>query len=157
MRDTITLRRARHDDVPAIVALLADDFLGRTRESAGGGPEIGSEYLAAFEAIDGDPRQLLWVATEVDGTVVGTLQLTFIPGLSRGGAWRAHIEAVRIAATHRGSGLGAEMIESAITEARERGCAIVQLTTDLRRERAHQFYERLGFVHTHAGYKLAIA
>jgi GNAT superfamily N-acetyltransferase len=146
----ITFRKARRSDVPAIVAMLADDQLGATRESPG-----DPAYLTAFDALDGDPRQLLAVA-EIGGTVAGTLQLTFIPGLSHKGATRALIEAVRVRADHRGSGLGRKFVEWAIDRAREHGCAMVQLTSHRSRERAHRFYERLGFEATHVGMKLPL-
>ncbi|HEX3812354.1 MAG TPA: GNAT family N-acetyltransferase [Mycobacteriales bacterium] len=142
-------RPARKDDLPALLALLVDDQLGAERDST----EPDSAYLSAFEAIDADPAHLLLVADE-DGEVVGTLQLSVLPGLARHGALRGQIEAVRVAAGRRGSGLGGELMRVAIEEARARGCALVQLTTDLRRERARRFYERLGFRHSHAGMKL---
>jgi GNAT superfamily N-acetyltransferase len=148
------IRRARREDVPAIVRMLADDQLGAGRESAS--PDDAA-YLAAFEAIDADPAQLLLVAEAVGSELpVATLQLTFIPGLARRGAWRAQIEAVRVAASERGSGLGSEMVRYAIAEARDRGCALVQLTSDRRRTRAHEFYRRLGFEETHVGMKLKL-
>ncbi|WP_222721250.1 GNAT family N-acetyltransferase [Actinomadura sp. HBU206391] len=152
---TITFRRARRDDVPAIIGLLADDVLGAGRETIGADGELDQAYWAAFDAVDADPNQLLVVA-DGDGEVAGTLQLSFIPGLSRGGAWRAQIEAVRVSPRRRGSGIGGEMIGYAIGEARRRGCVIVQLTTDRRRTQAHAFYERLGFESTHVGMKLAL-
>jgi GNAT superfamily N-acetyltransferase len=149
----IVFQRARADDLAAIVELLIDDMLGRTREDSS---ESGSEpYMAAFAAIDVDPNQLLAVA--LDGEeIVGTLQLSFIPGLARNGAWRGQIEGVRVASTRRGGGIGKDMIEWAIGECRHRGCRYVQLTTDKRRADAHRFYEGLGFVASHVGYKLAI-
>lgn len=130
-----------------------DDVLGRTREVSS---EPGAEpHMAAFAAIDGDPHQLLAVAA--DGKeIVGTLQLSFMPGLARKGAWRGQIEAVRVASARRGGGIGKAMIEWAITECHHRGCRYVQLTTDKRRTDAHRFYEKLGFVASHLGYKLAI-
>lgn len=146
--DDLTIRRARAEDVAAIVSLLADDPLGARREAPG-----DPVYAQAFESIDADPRQYLAVA-EVRGAVVGTLQLTFIPGLSRRGATRALIEAVRVRADQRGSGLGRVLAEWAIARAREHGAAMVQLTTDASRVDAHRFYERLGFVASHVGMKL---
>ena len=145
---SVTLRRAAEADVPAIVGLLAADQLGATREGGDLAP-----YLQAFAALDGDPAQLLVVATAQD-QVVGTLQLTFIPGLARRGALRAQIEAVRVGAAHRAAGLGTAMVGWAVEEARGRGCALVQLTTDKRRTRARRFYERLGFTASHEGMKL---
>lgn len=147
----VQFRRAVAGDVTAVVALLADDPLGQHREDAAS-PRA---YLDAFAAIDADPNQLLAVA--VDGAeIVGTLQLTFTRGLSRNGARRGQIEAVRILASRRGAGLGKQMFEWAIAECRARGCAIVQLTTDKRRPDAHRFYDRLGFTASHIGYKLAL-
>ncbi|HWX48955.1 MAG TPA: GNAT family N-acetyltransferase [Roseomonas sp.] len=150
----ISFRAAKASDLPAIIAMLAEDPLGSQREVAGATPD--RRYLEAFAAIQADPNQLLAVA--VDGEeVVGTLQLSFIPGLARMGAWRGQIEAVRIAATRRGEGLGERMFAWAIAECRARNCSLVQLTTDKRRADAHRFYERLGFVASHAGYKLALS
>ena len=146
-------RRAAAADLPAIVALLADDVLGREREAPG--PSLDPAYAAAFAAIERDPNLLLAVA-EQEGRVVGVLQLSFIPGLSHRGMWRGQIEAVRVAAGERGAGLGRTMLEWAIAECRRRGCGLVQLTSDLRRPDAHRFYEALGFQATHAGYKLML-
>jgi GNAT superfamily N-acetyltransferase len=146
--DDLEIRRATSADVEAVVAMLADDPLGARRESPG-----DPAYATVFAAIDADPRQYLAVAVS-GGEVVGTLQLTFIPGLSRRGATRALIEAVRVRADQRGSGLGRRLAEWAIETARARGAALVQLTTDASREDAHRFYERLGFQATHVGMKL---
>ncbi len=150
---TIAFRRAVAPDLPSIIALLADDPLGRTREDPATPP--AAAYVSAFEAIDRDPNQLLAVVTD-DDRVVGVLQLTFIPGLSRKGMWRGQIEGVRIAASRRGAGLGGRVFEWAIAECRARGCGLVQLTTDRERPEAHRFYERLGFVASHLGYKKAL-
>lgn len=146
--DGIVLRRAQHADLPMIVSLLADDPIGGTRESA-----PASRYEAAFALIDSDPGELLVVAVDGD-TILGSLQLSILPGLSRGGALRAQIEGVRIARGHRGSGLGRWMLQWAIDEAERRGCALVQLTTDKQRLEAHHFYCSLGFVASHEGMKL---
>jgi GNAT superfamily N-acetyltransferase len=146
----VVLRRATEGDLPALIDLLADDPLGRAREAADPAP-----YRRAFALIDADPAQLLVVA--VDGAdVVATMQLSFIPGLSRQGALRGQVEAVRVGAGYRGRGLGAAMLGWAIEEARRRGCAVVQLTTDKSREDAHRFYARLGFVASHQGMKLQL-
>ena len=147
------MRRANADDLAAIVALLADDPLGAQREDAS--TPLSSAYTEAFRAIDADPNQLLAVITE-DDRVVGTLQLSFIPGLSRKGAWRGQIEAVRIAADRRDAGLGRQAFEWAIAQCRARGCRLVQLTTDRDRPDAHQFYERIGFTASHLGFKKAL-
>lgn len=144
-------RRATRGDIAAIVAMLADDPLGATRES----PDDLQPYRAAFDTIEADPHQILAVC-EMDGQIVGTLQITFTAGLSRMGATRATIEAVRVHRDARGTGLGTTMFEWAIAQARERGCGMVQLTTDAARPDAHRFYERLGFEATHVGFKLAL-
>lgn len=146
----IVFRRAVAADVPAIVALLADDRLGAAREKPG-----DPAYGAAFAAIAADPNQLLAVA-ERDGAVVGCLQLTFIPGLSHRGAWRGQVESVRVSATQRGTGLGRRMLGWAIGECRARGCTMVQLTSDASRTDARRFYEALGFTASHLGFKLAL-
>jgi len=146
----MNFREARRDEVPAIVALLADDILGAGRET---GPD--DAYWKAFDDIAADPRNRVIVA-EVDGQVAGTLQLTLIPGLSRHGMLRAQIEGVRVAAPWRGRGLGRAMIGWAIEEARRSGCGLVQLTSDKRRPEAIRFYEGLGFTPTHEGFKLSL-
>ncbi|WP_307855793.1 GNAT family N-acetyltransferase [Kibdelosporangium banguiense] len=144
------IRRAQAADVAEIVAMIANDQLAAKRESPG-----DPRYLAAFAEIDADPNQLLAVLDD-NGEVVGTLQLTFTPGLSRLGMKRATIEAVRVRDDQRGSGLGRRFIEWAIAEARARGCGLVQLTTDASRADAHRFYERLGFKASHVGMKLPL-
>lgn len=146
---TFVLRHATGSDVAAIVELLAADQLGVARD---GGPDL-SPYERAFATIDTDPAQLLLVAT-TEGEVAGTLQLTLIPGMARRGALRAQLEAVRIGAEFRSRGLGQAMITWAIDDARRRGCALVQLTSDKSRTQAHRFYERLGFTASHEGLKL---
>jgi GNAT superfamily N-acetyltransferase len=148
---TALLREARREDVPEIVALLADDAIGAGRE----GP-ADDAYYAAFELIAADERNQLLVA-EAGGVVVGTLQLTMIPGLSRHGMLRAQIEGVRVAAGQRGQGLGRRMIERAIEIARGQGCGLVQLTSDKRRPDAVRFYESLGFAASHEGLKLPLS
>jgi GNAT superfamily N-acetyltransferase len=150
----LRFRRARQLDVPAIVRLLASDPLGATRETSGTGAL--PEAFEAFEAFDADPRQFLVVA-ELDGRVVGTLQLTFIPSLTYRGGERAQIEAVRVDAGSRDRGLGRAMVGWAIEQARARGCRLVQLTTDQRRPDALRFYQSLGFRATHAGMKLPLS
>jgi ribosomal protein S18 acetylase RimI-like enzyme len=147
--DEFAVRRARRADLPELVALLADDPLGRGREGA-----PSPAYEVAFAQLDADPAQLLAVLTTADGAIVGMLQLTTIPGLSRGGALRAQIESVRVHSAFRGRGLGRQLFAWAIAESRRRGCALVQLTSDRTRAGAHSFYARLGFVDSHVGYKL---
>ena len=146
----IRFRPATQADLPAIIGLLAADQLGATREVVS--DSVDPAYRAAFDAIEEDPNQLLVVA-DAEGAVAGTMQLSFIPGLSRTGAWRMQIEGVRVAAAHRGDGLGTDMIHWAVEQAEQRGCALVQLTTDATRQEAHRFYERLGFVASHVGMK----
>jgi GNAT superfamily N-acetyltransferase len=147
----LDIRRATRKDVPAIVAMLRDDHLGATRE---GSPE-DPVYLTAYDAIAADPHQWLMVGVRA-GEVVATIQLTIIPGLSRRGASRALIEAVRVRSDLRGGGHGQTLIRWAIDKARAEGCAMVQLTTDRSRVDAHRFYERLGFEGSHLGYKLML-
>ncbi|MBT3162539.1 GNAT family N-acetyltransferase [Streptomyces sp. Vc74B-19] len=147
----LEIRAATADDVPAIVAMLADDPLGAQRES----PDDLSPYLAAMERLRADPHQHLVVAVR-EGRVVGTLQLTIIPGLSRRGSTRSIIEAVRVHADERGGGLGSRLIEWAIDTSRHEGCQLVQLTSDSTRTDAHRFYERLGFTASHVGFKLPL-
>jgi ribosomal protein S18 acetylase RimI-like enzyme len=149
----IHFRRAGRQDLEAIVDMLSDDRLGATREDVS--RPLNAKYVAAFEAIDRDPNQFLAVV-EDGSEVVGCLQLTFIPGLSRLGLWRGQIESVRIAAGHRGSGLGRAMFEWAIAECRTRGCGLVQLASDKSRIDAIRFYESLGFVSSHEGLKLSL-
>ena len=149
----LTFRPAVVSDLPGIVAMLADDELGRQREDAS--TPLNPKYLDSFAAIDRDPNQLLAVV-EDKGVLVGCLQLTFVPGLSRLGMWRGQIESVRIATGHRGKGLGRKMFEWAIAECRRRGCGMVQLTTDKSRTEAYQFYESLGFRASHEGMKLTL-
>lgn len=147
-----TFRKATGDDVLDIVRLLADDGLGSTRENPAS--PLARPYIEAFSAIDTDPNQLLAVVEDATGLIVGTLQVSFIPGLSRLGSWRGQIEAVRIAKSHRSSGLGQRMFEWAIDQCRNKGCNLVQLTTDKSRPDAHRFYEKLGFEASHIGFKL---
>lgn len=151
MPTEVTFRPAVLADLPAIMALLADDDIARSRGGYNG--PLPSE---AFAEIDADPRNELIVA--ISGRmIVGTCQLTFIPGLSRGGAERMTIEAVRVRADLRGAGIGRRMMAYALDRARERGCALAQLTTDKRRVEAHRFYESLGFVASHEGMKKTLS
>lgn len=145
------IRGALRADLDAIVALLVDDVLGKNRDY----PVIDEHYEAAFAAIEGDPRNLLVVGDE-DGEVVACMQITYIPGLGRHGGERSHVEAVRVRGDRRGTGLGGELMMWAIDQARERGCRLVELTSDKRRPDAHRFYTRLGFTASHEGMKLMI-
>ena len=146
------LRRARRDDLGALVGLLAADALRANDDSDA--PERRAPYEAAFDAIDRDPAHTLVAVEDAAGDVVATMQLTMLPGLARGGATRMQVEAVRVAASARGHGLGSAMMRWAIEDARSRGAALVQLTSDARREEAHRFYGRLGFSPSHVGFKL---
>ena len=151
--DPVTFRRAASGDLETIVALLADDPIGGGRENPGA--QLDAGYRDAFAAIERDPNQLLAVADR-GGRVIGVLQLSFIPGLTRRGLWRGQIEGVRVATGERGSGIGRAMLLWAVEECRKRGCGLVQLTSDKRRTDAHRFYEALGFRATHEGYKLSL-
>ena len=133
--------------------MLIDDFLGSARDVLS--DPIDPVYEAAFAAIDRDPNQILIVG-EIDERVVATMQLSFLPGLSRRGAWRAQIEAVRVSSDLRGRGIGEAMMRDAIARATAHGCSTIQLTTDKRRADAHRFYERLGFEASHEGMKLLL-
>ena len=141
----MNIRKATRADVPAIVALYADDMLGRARET----PDALDPYYAAFDALSGE----VFVG-ERDGRIIGTLQLTIIQQLSYRGSKVAEIEAVRVATDLRGGGLGAELIRFAVERARAAGCVRVQLTSNKDRVDAHRFYERLGFRRSHEGFKL---
>lgn len=145
------IRPAAVGDLSEIVAMLADDPLGARRES----PDDLAPYLAAFRRLADDPHQHVMVAVRAD-RVVGTLQLTVIPGLSRRGSTRSVIEGVRIHRDERGTGLGTRMIQWAVDESRRQECQLVQLTSDATRTDARRFYERLGFVASHVGFKLAL-
>ncbi|MFI6067866.1 GNAT family N-acetyltransferase [Micromonospora sp. NPDC051227] len=150
MTDVI-YREAVRADLPAVIALLADDVLGRARDFT----EVDEAYERAFAAIDADPRNQLIVAEQA-GELVGCLQITYIPGLGRHGSERSLIESVRVRSDRRGQGLGRDLMTWAVDQARQRGCALVQLTTDKTREDAHRFYLGLGFVASHQGMKLAL-
>ncbi|HSR87118.1 MAG TPA: GNAT family N-acetyltransferase [Streptosporangiaceae bacterium] len=148
----VLLRTAAVADLGAIVDLIAADQLGATRDGVRDEADLAA-YAAAFRSIDADPAHMLVVA-EQDGQIVGTFQLSFLPGLARRGTLRAQLEAVRVAENQRGAGLGAAMMGWAIAEARRRGCALMQLTSDKARPDAHRFYAGLGFAASHEGMKL---
>ena len=149
----LIFRRATETDVPAIIRLLADDTLGASREATDA--ERLPQYLSAFRVIDADANQFLLVVD--DGTaIVGTLQLTFIAGLARGGLKRGLVEAVRVARDRRGEKIGEAMFAWVLEKCRHESCGIVQLTTDKSRTDAHRFYDRLGFEPSHIGYKMML-
>ncbi|MEU7802360.1 GNAT family N-acetyltransferase [Micromonospora arborensis] len=150
MTDVI-YREAVRADLPAVIALLADDVLGKARDFT----VVDAAYEKAFADISADPRNQLIVA-EQDGELVGCLQITYIPGLGRHGSERSLIESVRVRSDRRGEGLGRDLMTWAIDQARQRGCALVQLTTDKSRADAHRFYLGLGFAASHEGMKLAL-
>lgn len=144
----LTIDRATEADVPDLVALLADDVLGAGREVAELAP-----YRAAFRDIESDPHQYLAVVRDLDGNIVGTMQLTLIPGLARGGAKRLQIEAVRLDPKVRGTGLGSALFEWAHAYGRRHGATLAQLTSDKTRVDAHRFYDQLGYKASHEGFK----
>ena len=147
----VTIREARREDLPAVVALLADDPLAAGRETAS--EPLPPAYEKAFQEIEADPRQSLLVA-ELDARIVGTLQLSILPNLTYSGRRRAQVEGVRIASTARGRGIGRDLMEQAKARAIAAGCHMLQLTTNRQRPQAVHFYERLGFVDSHHGLKL---
>jgi len=148
---TFTVGQARGEDVPALVALLTDDPLGAQRETADPGA-----YERAFALVDRDPNQFLAAVRDADDEVVATMQLTLIPGLSRGGMTRLQVEAVRVAESARGHGLGAALFAWAHDYARAHGAGLVQLTTDKSRQDAQRFYARLGYEASHEGLKRSL-
>ena len=153
MDANIQFREATSADLPALVQLLADDELGAQREDTS--HPLNARYRKAFEQIAADPNNELIVIHEGD-ELVGTLQLTFTPYLTHTGTWRCTVEGVRIASRYRGAGMGNRLLRWAIQRAEQRGCNLVQLTSDKRRKDAIRFYESLGFHATHEGFKLAL-
>ena len=149
----VQFRRARRDDLPRIVHMLADDPLGAERERYESPLPAG--YLDAFAAIEGDPNHELVVAC-LNQHVIGVLQISFIPNLTYQGGWRALIEGVRVDSAVRSRGFGRAMLGWAIARARGRGCHMVQLTANKARREAKEFYESLGFVASHEGMKLEL-
>lgn len=143
----LLFRPATRADVPAVVALLADDLLGRTRESDGMAP-----YLAAFDAMQAEAGNRLIVG-EIGVRIVACYQISFLSGLSLTAARRAQIEGVRVASDHRGQGIGAALMQDAESRARAAGCSLMQFTTNKARSDAHRFYDRMGFTPSHIGYK----
>lgn len=149
----LTYREAEHQDLTQLVAMLADDKLGAQRED--NSSPLNDRYIQAFRHISSDPNNELTVVTS-NNKIVGMLQLTFIPYLTHTGSWRCLIEGVRIHKDCRGQGLGTKFFEWAITRAKEKGCNLVQLTSDKQRPDAIRFYENLGFEATHEGFKLKL-
>lgn len=153
MTEGLLIRSATQNDLPAVVALFADDVLGKGRDA----PEtpLPPCYTDALAAITTDPNQDFLVAV-LGGAVVGCFQLSFLPGLTQRGAWRGQVESVRVASAHRGAGLGGTMMRWAVARCRERGCRLVQLTSNTDRVDAHRFYRALGFQPSHVGMKLTL-
>jgi ribosomal protein S18 acetylase RimI-like enzyme len=149
---SISIRRARREDVEAIVRMLADDPLGSGRERIE--EPLPACYFRAFEAVDHDPRIQLVVAEDNDGAVVGCLELCILPGLSSQGASRGLIEDVRVATHCRNRGIGEKLVQWAVAEARGTGCRLVELLTHHTRVDAQRFYKRLGFQPSHVGMTL---
>ena len=147
----MVLREATLADLPAVMALLSEDVVGRPPEP----PVVEPAHERAFAAIRDDPRNLLLVGDD-DGEVVACAQVTYIPGLSRHGAERCQVEGVRVRSDRRGEGIGERVMTAIVTAARERGCALVQLSSNQERVDAHRFYARLGFVASHVGMKLPL-
>ena len=152
-RSNLQFRLAAFVDLSDVIEMLADDVLGRQRERLE--DPLPECYVKAFREIEADPNNELIVA-ELDGEIIGTLQLTFTPSLSHQGSKRCTVESVRVDEKHRGKGIGREMMQWAIERAKEKGCASMQLTTHNDRSNAHRFYESLGFSSTHTGMKLKI-
>lgn len=151
--ERLLIRDALEADLPFIVGLIASDPVAAARD-----PEAPGDTAAQIEglrAIDADANHRLLVV-ELAGEPVGSFQLSFIPGVARGGEWRGQIEAVRVAPAFQGQGIGQAMMRWAIEQCRDRGCALVQLTSDRNRADAHRFYERLGFAASHSGFKLKL-
>lgn len=149
--ETLIFRQATEEDLDAIVYMLSDDKMGSKRELYE--HPLPESYIKAFCAIDADPNIELIVACKGD-TVIGVQQLIFTPHITYRGGWRATIEGVRTRSSERGKGLGSQLIRYAIQRAKDRGCHLVQLTTDKQRPDALRFYERLGFMASHEGLKL---
>ena len=154
MSGELTIRRATGADLPAIVRMLANDPLGKTRERYA--EPLPDAYVRAFAEVEAQKGNEILVA-EAEGQVIGCLQLTMIPGLSRLGMLRAQIESVRVDESRRGERIGEKLFLDAIERARKAGCGLVQLTTDASRPDARRFYERLGFAASHVGMKLALS
>lgn len=153
MGTELEFRIAAEQDLERIVEMLADDVLGSKRER--NERPLPDSYLKAFQAINNDPNNELVVACRGD-EIIGVQQITFTPYITHQGGWRATIEGVRTSSSERGKGLGTELIRFGIQRAKERGCHLVQLTTDKKREDALRFYESLGFKATHEGLKMSL-
>lgn len=149
----LNYRPARTSDLRKLIELLANDPLGQGREE--NAESINPRYLRALEHIDSDPNNVVYVV-EQGSTLAGMLQLTFIPSLTHTGSWRCQVEGVRIHQAFRNRGIGSQMLEFAINQAKQRDCSLVQLTSDKVRDEAKRFYERMGFIASHEGMKLKL-
>lgn len=150
---TLVYRAATEADLTFIYQLAEEDSVLTARDPVPSNHEV--EAKKGLEAINSDPNHSL-VIVEQNGEPVGSFQLSFIPGISRRGAWRGQIESVRVSAACRGQGIGSEMMSWALRQCEKRGCGLVQLTSDRQRDAAHRFYERLGFSPSHTGFKLKL-
>jgi len=146
----LTYRTADPDDLPFIIGLIVEDSVVVTEDRAE--DAMDEDYRAALAAIDADPNEEMWIV-ERDGIAVGCFQLSFLPGLMRRGMWRGQIELVHVADGARNLGIGSQMMRWALDRCREKGCGMVQLTSNKKRADAHRFYERLGFARSHEGFK----
>ncbi|MEQ1770431.1 MAG: GNAT family N-acetyltransferase [Devosia sp.] len=147
----LAYRKATPADIAFILGLIVEDSVIETGDDPldAGDPR----YAAAFAAIDADPNQEM-IVVEEEGERVGCFQLTYMPGIMRRGMWRGQIENVHVRAASQNRGIGSAMMKWAIERCRERGCGIIQLTSNKKRLDAHRFYERLGFLKSHEGFKL---
>lgn len=148
---SLELRSARPDDLTAVLALLAQDVIRSAAEPT----EVSERQRAAFAEILADPAADL-VVGELDGRLVCTATVNYLRGLSSDGGLTCQVEAVRTVDDLRGQGIGRTLMTAVVESARARGCARVQLTSNRQRQRAHAFYERLGFVPSHVGFKLPL-
>ena len=146
----LTYRTAGPADLPFIIGLIVEDSVVVTEDRAE--DAMDEDYRAALAAIDADPNEEMWIV-ERDSIAVGCFQLSFLPGLMRRGMWRGQIEVVHVSADARNLGIGSEMMRWALARCREKGCGMVQLTSNKKRTDAHRFYERLGFARSHEGFK----
>ena len=149
----LTYRQATEADLPFLDALIEADEVAAARDIAP--PDNEAQQLEAMRAIAADPNHELWIV-EADGAPVASFHLSYLPGVSRKGAWRGQIESVRVVPALRGKCVGEAMMRWAVARCEAKGCSVVQLTSDMRREAAHRFYERLGFAHSHAGFKMKL-
>lgn len=147
----LTYRNATAADLPFIIALIVEDSVIQTDDDPADAGH--AEYVDALAEITADPNEEMIIVDE-DGVAVGCFQLSYLPGLMRRGMKRGQIEVVHVAETHRNRGIGGEMMRWAVERCRQNNCSMVQLTSNKKRTDAHRFYERLGFLKSHEGFKL---